>query len=130
MYLSLWRIYCMVESCVEFPSLATKVSQYFESTLEQIEAQKKIIDTFQYQGSCIFGFGSTNRRFSVDEPKEMAAKLGSCRPVWTGHAYFGLAPLQSTEVRFANFFSGGFITAIVVNPTGKETVKTHLCELA
>ena len=37
----------MVESCVEFPSLAIKVGQYFESTLEEIEAQKNIIDKFQ-----------------------------------------------------------------------------------
>ena len=36
----------MVESCLEFPPFATKVSQYFESTLEKIEAQKNIIDKF------------------------------------------------------------------------------------
>ena len=62
----------MVESCVEFPSLATKVSQYFESTLEQIEMQKNVID-------------------------KMAAERGCCWPVWAGHSYFGLAPLQSTH---------------------------------
>lgn len=42
-----YLLYDMVESCVEFPSLAIKVGQYFESTLEQIEAQKNIIDKFQ-----------------------------------------------------------------------------------
>ena len=30
---------------------------------------------------------------------------------------------QYTEVRFASFFSGGFITAIVVNPPEKKLVK-------
>ena len=35
-----------------------------------------------------------------------------------------------TEVRFASFFSGGFITTIVSSKsTGKETVSTHLCVL-
>ena len=35
-----------------------------------------------------------------------------------------------TEVRFASFLSGGFITAIAVNTlTGKETGKTRLCVL-
>ena len=40
-----------------------------------------------------------------------------------------LATVHCTEVRFASFFSGGFITAIVVNPPEKETGKTHLCTL-
>jgi hypothetical protein len=30
---------------------------------------------------------------------------------------------QCTEVRFASFFSGGFITAIVVNPPEKRLTK-------
>ena len=34
--------------------------------------------------------------------------------------------LWTYEVRFASFLSGGFITAIVVNPP-KSTGKTHLC---
>jgi hypothetical protein len=33
-------------------------------------------------------------------------------------------------VHFVSFFSGGFITAIVVKSTGKETGKTHLCAVA
>ena len=34
-----------------------------------------------------------------------------------------------TEVRFARFFSGGFITTISSKSTGKETGSTHLCVL-
>ena len=34
---------------------------------------------------------------------------------------------MQAEVRFASFLSSGFITAIVVNPTGEEIGKTHLC---
>ena len=30
---------------------------------------------------------------------------------------------QSTELRFANFLSGGFITDIVINPLGRKLVK-------
>jgi hypothetical protein len=30
---------------------------------------------------------------------------------------------QSTEVRFASFFSGGFITAIAVNPLERRLAK-------
>ena len=37
----------MVESCVEFPQLTTKISQNFESTLDQTKKQKNIIDKFQ-----------------------------------------------------------------------------------
>ena len=36
-------------------------------------------------------------------------------------------PTQFIDVRFASFLSGGFITAIVVNPPGKETGKMDLC---
>ena len=32
-------------------------------------------------------------------------------------------------MRFAIFLSGGFITAIVINPPESETGKTHLCAL-
>jgi uncharacterized membrane protein len=38
--------------------------------------------------------------------------------------YFCASRNQCTEVRFANFLSGGFITAIVVNPAER---KMHLC---
>ena len=34
---------------------------------------------------------------------------------------------QCTEVRFASFFSGGFITAIVVNPSERKLENTPLC---
>ena len=37
------------------------------------------------------------------------------------------ASLQSTEVRFASFLSGEFITVHSSKSTGKETGKTHLC---
>ena len=41
-----------------------------------------------------------------------------------------LVSVQCTEVRFASFLSGGFITAIHSSKsTGKETGKTHLCAL-
>ena len=36
---------------------------------------------------------------------------------------------QSTEVRFASFLFGGFITAISSKSIAKETGKTHLCGL-
>ena len=43
--------------------------------------------------------------------------------IWCGLRY-------CTEVRFATFLSGRFITAIVHRKfTGKETSKTHLCAL-
>ena len=32
-------------------------------------------------------------------------------------------PMQSTEVRFASFLSGGFITVIVVNPPESKLAK-------
>ena len=35
----------------------------------------------------------------------------------------GFLPGHSTEVHFASFFSGGFITAIVVNPSEKKLAK-------
>ena len=35
-----------------------------------------------------------------------------------------------TEVRFVSFLSGGFITAILVNPSETKLAKTHLCEVA
>ena len=49
-------------------------------------------------------------------------KFGDCRTTTEQH----------TEMRFASFLSGGFITDIEVNPwesrhPGKQTGKTHLC---
>jgi len=42
-------------------------------------------------------------------------------------AYYSLilvhCALQSTEMRFSSFFSGGFITAIVVNPPERKLAK-------
>ena len=38
-----------------------------------------------------------------------------------------LCAAQCTEVRFASFFSGGFINAIVVNPMERKLAKTPLC---
>ena len=35
----------------------------------------------------------------------------------------GEKPHQCTEVRFSSFFSGGFITAIVVNPPERKLAK-------
>jgi hypothetical protein len=41
-----------------------------------------------------------------------------------------LVSTQCTEVRFASFLLGGFITIAVFNKfAGKETGKTHLCAL-
>ena len=40
--------------------------------------------------------------------------------------------MQCTEVRFASFFSGGFITAIVVNPPERRLEKrtsVHWCKI-
>ena len=42
--------------------------------------------------------------------------------IWDWDFIFGLA-----EVRFASFFSGGFITVVVVNPLERNWQKTHLC---
>ena len=41
--------------------------------------------------------------------------------------YNSLPESQCTEVQFASFFSGGFITAISSKSTGEKTGKTHLC---
>ena len=52
--------------------------------------------------------------------------------IWWRHTLVrpsGLYVHSCTDVRFASFFSSGVITAIVVNFTGKESGKTHLCEL-
>ena len=35
----------------------------------------------------------------------------------------GVKMAQGTEVRFASFFSGGFVTAIVVNPPERKLSK-------
>ena len=37
--------------------------------------------------------------------------------------------VQCTEVRFASFFSGGFITAIVVNPPERKLQNALLCSV-
>ena len=36
---------------------------------------------------------------------------------------------QCTEVRFSSLLSGGFTTMELINPTGIETGKTHVCAL-
>ena len=41
----------------------------------------------------------------------------------SGNGFFGFLVAQCTEVRFVSFFSGGFITAIVVNPAERKLAK-------
>ena len=43
--------------------------------------------------------------------------------IWQQNSGFGRTLGHYTEVQFASFFSGGFITAIVVNPPERRLVK-------
>ena len=40
---------------------------------------------------------------------------------------FAKMTLQCTEVRFSSLFSGGFITAIIVNPPERKLANAPLC---
>ena len=63
-------------------------------------------------------FYSLNRDKNSGQPSQLKTVSGL-----KFKAFFQLNMIHYTEVRFAGFFSGGFITAIVVNPPERRLAK-------
>ena len=82
---------------------------------------------------CLLGLNLVRRNCALLCNVQTPNKLRNSFVIWKNKATFCIKNLKFnhfTEVRFASFLSGGFITAIVVNPPERKLAKhtsVHCC---